>query len=120
MSQKKQQVRELFRNTTFKRDGYKCAMCGFEAHPPHADAVLDAHHITNREAMPGGGYVKENGISLCKFPRQSGEPSCHYKAETFYIDPMTCPTGFTPAELYAKIGSTYEKAMEISQRKLVD
>ena len=51
----KQKVREDFRNSVFERDGHKCKICG-------SNDKLDAHHITDRNEMPNGGYVKENGI----------------------------------------------------------
>lgn len=54
----KKQIRENFRNDVFKRDKYKCVFC---------DCVenLDAHHITDRNEMPNGGYTKYNGITVC-------------------------------------------------------
>lgn len=58
MSNKKKQIRQQFRDAVFKRDGYKCRVCG-------NSGQLDAHHIIDRTEMPSGGYVKENGICLC-------------------------------------------------------
>lgn len=66
MSKQKKLVRERFRDAVFKRDNHKCRVC-FEK-----NSKLDAHHITDRNEMPNGGYCKENGISLCE--------SCHEKA----------------------------------------
>ena len=54
----KKLIRQKFRDEVFGRDGYKCVFCGKTNN-------LDAHHITNRNEMPNGGYVKENGITLC-------------------------------------------------------
>lgn len=71
------------------------------------NSYLDAHHITDRNLMPNGGYVKENGISVC--------PSCHEKAEVFHST-GTSVTGFSPDDLYKMIGSSYEKAVEASKR----
>ena len=51
--------------------------------------------------MPNGGYVKENGISLCE--------QCHIKAEDE-------AEGFEPEVLYKLIGSTYEEAIKASER----
>ncbi|AMV25758.1 hypothetical protein VT84_15280 [Gemmata sp. SH-PL17] len=57
--------------------------------------------------MPNGGYVAENGISLCA--------SCHEKAEAFHRgDPV--PPGFAPAELYALVDSSAEDARAASER----
>ena len=94
----KQKIREEFREAVFKRDGHKCKMCGEKVEK------LDAHHITDRNEMPGGGYVKENGISLC-------ENKCHLKAEKFHISGgQEWEEGFHPNDLYKKIGSSFDKA----------
>ena len=50
---RKQAIRAAFREVVFTRDGYRCRVCG------SADSELDAHHISDRTTMPGGGYVKE-------------------------------------------------------------
>lgn len=94
----KKQIRSSFRNSVFQRDKYTCQICGKRYTEEDAEAFLDAHHITNRNLMPNGGYVKENGISLCK----NGDPSCHELAEAQLI---------TEDELYKKINSSYEKAL---------
>ena len=72
-----------------------------------AEQELDAHHITNRKEMPNGGYVKENGISLC--------PDCHIKAEEFHSTGTAVP-GYGPDDLYKVINSTLEKAIEASEK----
>lgn len=56
MSQKKKQVRDAFRKAVFDRDKHCCRVCNWDADPDN----LDAHHITDRNDMPGGGYVAEN------------------------------------------------------------
>lgn len=104
MSANKKAVRKSFRLRVFTRDGYRCAKCGKpgqdrQCEVSTSDLVeLDAHHITSRDLMPNGGYVPENGISLC--------PDCHIEAEA----------GTIPAdELYRIIGSTFEKAYAASE-----
>ena len=67
---------------------------------------LDAHHITNRADMPHGGYVKENGISLC-------DRGCHLLAEVYHQTGTPHP-GFTPADLYRKIGVSFDEAYRAS------
>ncbi len=100
----KQKIRELFREAVFKRDGFKCLMCGDKS------KKLDAHHITDRTEMPNGGYVKENGISLC-----DAENGCHTKAEKFHITGgKEWIEGYHPNDLYKKINSSYEKAYDSS------
>lgn len=103
----KKQVRASFRNATYKRDGYKCRGCGFSSDVNQAEQDLDAHHITDRTEMPNGGYVKENGISLCE--------ECHKKAEEFHSTGVAV-IGFSPEDLYLKIGSSKEKAIEASRK----
>ena len=101
---KKKLVREKFRTEVFTRDNHKCKVCGNESDK------LDAHHITNRNLMPSGGYVKENGITLC--------PDCHVEAEHFpQRDLFTFAETeyeFAPWRLYKRIGSSFELAFEKS------
>lgn len=107
MSQRKKQVRQKFRDAVFARDGFACRVCGFASTPERAEEELDAHHITDRNEMPNGGYVAENGISLCE--------TCHLSAEAFHCgEPV--PPGFLPAELYLLIGSNEEAARSASER----
>jgi len=53
--------------------------------------------------MPNGGYVPENGISLCD--------ECHRKAEQSEPEP-----GFRPKDLYEAIESSSEAAQAASER----
>jgi hypothetical protein len=97
----------------FQRDGYRCVGCGFQSSPETAETELDAHHITDRTEMPNGGYVKENGISLCKI----GASNCHARAEMFHSSGKSeWESGFHPDDLYRKIGSTYEVAVRASKK----
>lgn len=92
----KKKIRTDFRESVFSRDNHKCVMCG------NTDE-LDAHHITDRSEMPNGGYVLENGISLC--------PECHRKAELWHqTDGEDFIIGYTPYDLYKIIGSDYQLA----------
>lgn len=103
---KKQLIRLRFRDSVFQRDNYTCLGCGIKM----KEFELDAHHITDRNEMPNGGYVKENGATLCK-------ESCHLKAELYHTSGGTEHVeGLHPDDLYAKIGSSKEKAVEASRR----
>lgn len=51
--------------------------------------------------MPNGGYVSENGISLCS--------ECHIKAEE-------SRQGYSASELYSVINSNYDKAVKASTK----
>jgi 5-methylcytosine-specific restriction endonuclease McrA len=105
MSAEKKKIRENFRNAVFQRDGHKCKGCGWSLIT--SETPLDAHHITDRNEMPNGGYVKENGISLC--------PGCHEKAEVFHSTGSPVE-GWAPADLYKMIGTSYEEAVKASER----
>ena len=107
MGAEKKVIRKNFRDACYKRDKYCCAMCGFKSIPENAEKDLDAHHITDRNLMPNGGYVKENGISLCA--------ECHQKAEVFHST-GTPVEGYSVEDLYKKINSNYEKAVEASNK----
>jgi 5-methylcytosine-specific restriction endonuclease McrA len=95
MSQSKKMIREKFRTEVFKRDNFTCKGCLTKT------SQLDAHHITDRTLMPNGGYVKENGISLCSI--------CHIKAEAYHITGQSIP-GYSPGDLYQKIQSSFRIA----------
>jgi 5-methylcytosine-specific restriction endonuclease McrA len=72
---------------------------------------LDAHHICDRHIIPHGGYVEENGISVCS--------ECHVKAESHWNGDTPEP-GFSPEELYILIESSYEEACRASEERLGD
>lgn len=99
----KKEVRRRFREACYERDGHKCRVCGAEG------VKLDAHHVTDRTLLEFGGYVSENGISLC-------EP-CHEKAEVWHSSGhKDWKVGYHPDELYKLIGSNYDKAVHASER----
>lgn len=100
----KKSIRNNFRNSVFQRDGYKCCVCG------RSDVKLDAHHITNRNELPNGGYVLENGITLC-----DTDNGCHLKAESYHMG-LDVPNGFYPKDLYKLIKSSYELACKKSEK----
>ena len=107
MGAEKKAIRKAFRDAVYKRDGYRCAMCEMKSSKDKSEEELDAHHITDRNLLPSGGYVKENGISLC--------PICHQKAEVFHST-GTAAEGYSVEDLYKKINSSYEKALEASNK----
>lgn len=105
MSSGKKATRAAFRDAVFLRDKNRCRMCN---HQPKADEQqLDAHHITDRNLMPNGGYVAENGIALCA--------KCHEYAEEFHSTGVP-HFGYSPQDLYAKIGSDLVRATKASER----
>jgi hypothetical protein len=104
--QEKKAIREAFRTTCFERDRHQCVMCGCKT------KKLDAHHIEDRHDMPNGGYVPENGITLCAGDDQD---NCHWKAEQYHATGTAYP-GYSPEDLFAKIGSSLEQAWEASEK----
>lgn len=110
MSSRKKELRNKFKQDVFKRDNYSCKWCGEKYSKETSDSFLDAHHITDRNEMPNGGYVKDNGISLCK-------DECHMKAEKFHISGgIEWEPGMHPDELYKLIGSSKEEAVKASEK----
>jgi hypothetical protein len=104
---KKKQVREAFRQAVFTRDRHQCRKCGTK------NCKLDAHHITDRNDLPNGGYVLENGISLCEV--------CHALSEVWHASGQsTFETGYHPDDLYNLIDSSWEKAWEASDKLDLD
>lgn len=115
----KRKIRRKFRDDTFERDEYKCRCCSQDySEMNFPESFLDAHHITDRSEMPNGGYVKENGISLCKenFDELGFlKESCHMKAERFHISGgKDWFTNMHPDDLYKLIGSSKELAIKKS------
>lgn len=103
MSSKKKQIRANFNEVCLKRDGYKCRICG------RSNVTLEVHHITDRTELPNGGYVLENGITLC--------PEDHMSAEKFHISGgREWDYLMHPDNLYEKIGSSREKAEKASEK----
>lgn len=93
----KKQIRLHFNTACLKRDRGRCVVCN--------DLAVDVHHITNRNDIANGGYVLENGISLCSY--------CHLMAEDVYFGRIEFEA-YSPSSLYTKIGSSLEEAIEAS------
>jgi len=69
---------------------------------------LNAHHIIDRHLMPNGGYVVENGITLC--------PAHHIDAERFHItEGQDWVEGMHPDDLFKKVNSSRTKAKDASR-----
>jgi len=105
-NQRKALIRANFRDAVFGRDNYRCRLCG-------GTSDLDAHHIISRDIMPNGGYVKENGISVCEY--------CHIECEKHYEYPISINKAmvyshYHVSELFKIIGSSEELARKCSER----
>jgi 5-methylcytosine-specific restriction endonuclease McrA len=100
----KKQIRAKFRSEVFSRDKHTCKGCLKK----FLEENLDAHHITDRNEISNGGYVKENGITLCE--------ECHLKAEKYHISGgKEFIDEFHPNDLYKKIRSSLELAIKMSK-----
>lgn len=102
--QKHKALRKSFNEVCLKRDKNKCVFCNITTN-------LDVHHITDRHEMPNGGYSLSNGITVCK--------DHHLDCEKFHIyegDESMCEEKYLPNSLYKIIGSSYEKAVEDSEK----
>lgn len=111
MSSRKKKIRAQFRSAVFLRDNYTCKVCGKQWSAEDADPALkriNAHHITDRTLMSNGGYVEENGITVCEDP-------CHLKVEQYHLSGEAYP-GLHPDDLYKKIESTYLEAQKASEQ----
>jgi hypothetical protein len=80
--------RDEFRAVVFARDGYRCVICRRDA----VQVGLDAHHIIERRGFAAedprpGGYVLDNGVTLCDAEHPDGRPGCHMQAEMTLIEP---------------------------------
>ncbi len=103
----KKDIRLNFRKSVFSRDNWTCQVCG-KRHT--SEDTLNAHHITDRSKMPNGGYIKENGITVC-------EDGCHMKCEKFHIsDGVEWEEGLHPDDLYKKIKSSKEESIKKSNQ----
>lgn len=111
----KKDTRAAFRQAVFTRDRYTCQVCGKCWNMDDSDPSLgriNAHHIVDRHEFPNGGYVQENGITVC-----DGVDSCHMKCERFHISGgKDWVPGLHPDELYTKIGSSLDLAIEADER----
>lgn len=107
MSAKKKLARQKFRDQVLKRDRGLCAIC-------KSPDNVEIHHITNHTLMPGGGYVRENGITLCKEHLEQAELYLHSESDALAEDAGL--GALAPKKLYLKIGSNYDKALKACQR----
>lgn len=57
--------RDEFRLGVFRRDNFKCVICG--------EVAVDAHHIIERRLFSDGGYYLDNGASLCSLHHLEAE-----------------------------------------------
>lgn len=93
-------TRDNFREGTFKRDNYKCVICG--------EPAKDAHHIIERRLFSDGGYYLDNGASLCEKHHLEAEStilSCDTIREKCNIKNIVLPDHFYDSVDYDKWGN---------------
>jgi 5-methylcytosine-specific restriction endonuclease McrA len=96
----KKAIRERFRAEVFGRDQHKCVIC--------KEPAVDAHHIMDRSLWPDGGYLINNGVSLCAKDHKKAEEN---KFSTKHLRQMAgimyveLPPGFDVTKKYDKWGN---------------
>lgn len=98
--------RDEFRETVFKRDGYKCVMCNEKA--------VDCHHIFDRKLFENGGYFISNGASLCSEHHLEAE-NCDISVEEIRtaagITNIILPPDLKPDVVYNKWGQEVDESV---------
>jgi hypothetical protein len=92
--------RNEFREAVFERDHHECVVCGAPAQ--------DAHHITERRLWPDGGYILDNGVSLCgqhHLGAESTRITCRMLRSLAGIEKVVLPPHLHPDEEYDKWGN---------------
>jgi len=93
-------TRDQFREGVFARDKNTCVHCGLPG--------VDAHHIIERRLFPDGGYVLNNGVTLCTLCHISAEAttiSCETLRHDAGITEAVLPPHFFPDGFYDKWGN---------------
>lgn len=93
-------TRDIFRESVFERDSYKCVICSKPA--------VDAHHIIERRLFSDGGYYIDNGASLCAEHHIEAEQttlSCDEIREKCGIETIILPDHFYDDNQYDKWGN---------------
>lgn len=91
--------RDEFRESVFKRDSYKCVICGKPS--------VDAHHIIDRKQFIDGGYYINNGVSLCTehhIDAENGLIGCQTLRDKSGINTIILPENFDETIDYNKFG----------------
>lgn len=92
-------TRDDFREATFLRDDHRCVVCGAPA--------VDAHHILERRLWADGGYLLDNGASLCASHHLAAEKtviSCEEIRAGAGIRRIVLPDDLEASEIYTKWG----------------
>lgn len=66
--------RKKFREDCVKRDNNTCIVPSCNSRvDDEKDGEGDIHHIIERKLWPNGGYIKENGVSICNYHHRLAE-----------------------------------------------
>jgi len=100
-------TRDEFREAVFKRDGYRCVLCGRSAEET-PEGKLDAHHIIERRLWGNGGYYLDNGATVCEEHHLGCEQtnySVEWVREKAGITKILVPDQFYPEQPIDKWGN---------------
>jgi hypothetical protein len=95
----KSSARDAFREGVFARDRHRCVVCGAPAQ--------DAHHLLERRLFADGGYVLDNGVSLCNPHHREAEAttlSCESLRAAAGIERVVLPPQLYEGRRYDKWG----------------
>ena len=95
-------LRDAFREAVLLRDGGRCIVpgCGHDA--------TDVHHLMERRLFSDGGYLEDNGVSLCGQHHLDAERTVLAADElrtAAGICDTVLPSGWDPGLLYDKWGN---------------
>lgn len=110
MISRKLLTRTDFRESVFKRDQYKCVICGKDAESVHH--IMDRSLFTCKHDL--GGYFIDNGVSLCYNCHLDAEKcilSCEFLRYNAWIDDVILPEGYNPKKIYNKWGIEIHKTI---------
>lgn len=100
-------TRDEFRESVFRRDGWRCVFCGRTAEET-PEGKLDAHHVIERRLWPDGGYYLENGATVCEADHlkcETTEYSVEQVREAVGITRIHVPDQFYPEQPIDKWGN---------------
>lgn len=95
-------MRAEFNREVFKRDNSQCVVCKKPA--------TDAHHLIERRLWPCGGYILDNGVSLCAEHHIEAEMtllSVEQLRELAGITKKVLPPQMYPDVIYDKWGNVF-------------
>lgn len=100
MGKQQRDQRAHWREAVARRDGGRCVICG--------EPAEEIHHILERKLWPCGGYVLDNGATLCPRHHLAAEQTrlaCNLIRAAAGIRAIALPPGLPPTSCYDKWGN---------------